>query len=141
MTIKWQKFVLFFALLLFVTSCGTEANAEAATKPTSMTVTRSSTIPNHLPPFARTITDATVVQKLYRAAQDLPKAGVHNWMCPLDSTIVYHVRFLAGKSVQQQWDMDAIGCYAIMLHKDDPRQPNQAFVSLFARTIGLAKLY
>jgi hypothetical protein len=137
---KWQKCVLLLTLLLFIAGCGTGADA-AASAPTSMTVTRSSTIPNHLPPFSRMITDVAAVQKLYGAAQSLPKAGVHNWMCPLDSGVVYHVRFLEGKTVLQQWDMDAIGCYAILLHKDDPRQPNQVFVSLFAQTIGLAKLH
>jgi hypothetical protein len=43
--------------------------------------------------------------------------------------------------VLQQWNMDATGCYAIVLHKGDLRQPNPAFVSLFAKTIGLKKLY
>lgn len=141
MTMKWQKSVLFLTLLLFVTGCGTDTHA-AAPAPTTLTVTRSSSIAqNHLPPFARTITDVTALQKLYTAAQNLPKAGVHTWMCPLGSTVVYHVRFLAGKTVLQQWDMDAIGCYAIVLRKGDLRQPNHAFVSQFALTIGLAKLY
>ncbi len=139
---KCQKIVLLFAMLLFLSGCGVVNANAASSAPTSLEVTRSSTIPqNHLPPFSRTITNVGAVQKLYIHAQALPKAGVHNWMCVIGSTVVYHVRFLAGKTVLQQWDMDAIGCYAIVLHKGDLRQPNQAFVSLFAKTIGLAKLY
>jgi hypothetical protein len=139
---KWQKYILFLTILLLTAGCSA-IDAKAATPvPTILEVTRSSTIPqNHLPPFSRTITNASAVQRLYMAAQSLPKAGVHNWMCPVGSTVVYHVRFLAGKTVVQQWNMDAIGCYAIMLHKGDLRQPNPAFVSLFAKTIGLTKLY
>ncbi len=138
---NWQKIVFMLTMLLFISGCGTDANA-ASSAPTVLVVTRSSTFPqHHLPPFSRTITDVTALQKLYTAAQNLPKAGVHTWMCTLNSTVVYHVRFLKGKTVLQQWDMDAVGCNAIMLRQGDLRQPNQAFTSLFAQTIGLAKLY
>lgn len=139
---KWQKSVLLLTILLFVAGCGITDSKAAAPAPTIMEVTRSSmNTQDHLPPFSRTITDANAVQKLYTAAQNLPKAGVHRWMCPLPSTIVYHVRFLEGKTVLQQWNMDAIGCSVIVLHKGDPRQLNSAFVALFARTVGLARLY
>lgn len=139
---KWQKYILLLTILLLVTGYSTIDTKAAAPAPTILEVTRSSTIPQHyLPPFSRTITNASAVQKLYTAAQNLPKAGVHNWMCPIGSTVIYHVQFLVGKTVLQQWNMDAIGCYAIVLHKGDLRQPNPAFVSLFARTIGLTKLY
>ncbi|GAC1450637.1 MAG: hypothetical protein PVSMB5_38400 [Ktedonobacteraceae bacterium] len=123
--------------------CGVENSEAASPAPTVLEVTRSSTtIPeNRLPPFPHTITNAGTVQKLYAAAQILPKAGVHNWMCTIYSTVVYHVRFLQGRTVLQQWDMDAIGCYAIELHKGDLRQPNQAFVALFSKTLGVARLY
>ncbi len=139
---QWQKLFLLLTMLMIVTGCGATDTKAASPAPTILEVTRSSPIPQyHLPPFSRTITDAGAVQKLYAAAQNLPKAGVHTWMCKVASTVVYHVRFLEGKTLLQQWDLDAVACYAIMLHKGDLRQPNQAFASLFAKTIGLAKLY
>lgn len=139
---KWQRFILLLTILLLVAGFDAMNTKAVAPVPTILEVTRSSTMPrNHLPPFSRTITDASAIQKLYTAAQNLPKAGVHNWMCPLGSTVIYHVRFLESKRVLQQWNMDAIGCYAIVLHKGDLRQPDSAFVSLFAKTVGLTKLY
>ena len=139
---KWQRFILLLTILLLVVGCGAIDTKAAAPQPTTMEVTRSSVIAqNHLPPFSRTITDAGAVQRLYTAAQNLPKTRVQRWMCPLPSTIVYHVQFLEGKTVLQQWNMDAIGCAVVMLHKGDLRRVNSAFVSLFAKTIGLTKLY
>lgn len=138
---KWQRCILLLTILVLVAGCGAIDTKAAAPQPTTMEVMRSTIIANHLPPFSRTITDASAVQRLYTAAQSLPKAGVHRWLCPLPSTVVYHVRFLEGKTVLQQWNMDAIGCSVIVLHKGDPRQLNSAFVSLFAKTVGLTKLY
>lgn len=139
---QWQKLVLLLPMLFLLIGCDSLDAKAVSPIPTVLEVTRSSTIPqNHLPPFSRTITNVGAVQKLYIHAQALPRAGVHTWMCVIGSTVVYHVKFLVGKTVLQQWDMDAVGCYAIMLHQGDLRQPNQAFVSLFAKTIGLTKLY
>ncbi|MBA2678754.1 MAG: hypothetical protein H0U76_10230 [Ktedonobacteraceae bacterium] len=136
----WQRCVLLLPILLLMVGCGATDTKAAAPVPTTMEVTRSS-VQNRLPPFSRTVTDTNAVQKLYTAAQNLPRAGVQRWLCPLPSTIVYHVRFLEGKTVLQQWNMDAIGCSVLLLHKNDPRRLNAAFVSLFAKTIGLMKLY
>lgn len=91
---KWQRFILLLTILLLVVGCGAMDTKAAAPQPTTMEVTRSSVIAqNHLPPFSRTITDAGAVQRLYTVAQNLPKARVQRWMCPLPSTIVYKVAY------------------------------------------------
>ncbi|HKV59332.1 MAG TPA: hypothetical protein VJO32_13660 [Ktedonobacteraceae bacterium] len=137
MKIKNIPFVL--ALLPLLIICVSAALPKSG-QPTILQVTRSSaSAANNFPPLTREVKDANAVQQLYGAIHALPKARTGIRYCPIDVGLIYHIYFSNGTTLLEQMDMDTGGCQGVRLSKQDVRQPTEAFLSLFAQTIGVPR--
>ena len=136
---KIKTMLIIPALLLVVIICINAAFPRSA-QPTTLLVTRSSASPaNNFPPLNREVKDAKAVQKLYNAINALPKTTIGIRYCPIDAGLIYHIHFSSGTTLIEQVDMDTGGCQWIRLSKQNVRQPTQAFLLLFASTIGIPR--
>ena len=140
--------VLPMLLLLVVAGCGPAATARETSSvsvpPTALHVVRAPGIPqDHIPPFARSVTTVTSVQRLYQAMYALPRIPKllpgEAIACPADYGLEYYLTFLAGSKVIERADMYASGCVGIAVSATDVRRPNDAFWALFAQTLGITQ--
>jgi hypothetical protein len=136
---KWMLFFLIFPFLLTLVSCGTVSVASTSPLPTKLQVERATYTINHFSPFSRTITKAQSVQVLYNAALALPKpltTRAHS--CPADYGLTYHLHFSQNGMSVQQMDLEASGCRALIIGKNDTRIVSEAFITSSAQTMGIS---
>jgi hypothetical protein len=131
-----------FPLFLLLPGCASRTvSVGAASVPTTLHVVRTNNNPyaKQAAPFDRTVSNASTVQQLYRAAYALPSA-TGTYHCVKDIGLVYHLNFLQGTALIKQMDLQATGCSFLHISKTDVRLINSSFVSLFTRTIGIPSL-
>jgi hypothetical protein len=129
--------ILFFSLV----GCGSSAIASTTPMPNTLQVNRDLGTINHYPPLMRTVTKASAIQALYKAALALPKASatgpVHS--CPSAYDLIYHLFFYQSGVLIKQMDINPTGCPYITMNKNDMRPMSQAFIVLFAQTLGISQ--
>ena len=127
-------------MLLLIGGCGAGYTSSLSPQPTTLQVTRMSTLPdNHYPPLSRTITNSNSVQKLYNAALALPKASATGAQsCPADIGLIYHLSFLQNGKLIREMYLGPTGCPYILVNKNDMRPLTQSFESLFMQTLGIS---
>jgi len=128
--------------LFLLSGCGTAVSAKGEPTPTVLQVIRVNTIPlNHYLPFSpRTISDPHAVQRLYDAAQALPRLSLPPIInCPLDLGLEYHLIFSQGHTLMQAMIVYPEGCRRLQIGESDLRVLTEPFVHLFLQTIGIAE--
>jgi hypothetical protein len=137
---KWKALLFFMLIPLLVAGCSTGYATSVAPQPTTLQVTRVSTLPdNHFPPLSRTITNTDDVKRLYEAALALPKGsttGAHS--CPADIGLIYHLNFLQNGKLLREMDLGPTGCPYILVSKTDMRPLTRSFESLFMQILGIS---
>ena len=110
---------------------------------TSLAVVRTSPIsPNHLAPFAETVTDAGKTRKLYNALLALPAFPSGPMACPADFGVEYHLTFFRDAAVVARVIVQPEGCQWVSLTNDDTHWTRWAATSpgfwrQFADTLGV----
>lgn len=127
---------------LSATACGVSSSA-AAGQPAgpALHVTFLGRPPTHHILLDKDVRDASAVQHLYDAALALlpPKPGIYN--CPSDDGTMYHLVFSGVQGQVHTMDLKAAGCPTIqLLETNDTRWMDQAFLTLFEKTIGVSQL-
>jgi hypothetical protein len=144
---KLSRMVWILPVFIVLASCGTpSANkglssepTATSPKPTVLHVIRPAV--NNFPALDRTVQDATAVQRLYASAYTLPiptPGGAVN--CPSDIGMVYHLEFLRNATLIQKMSLDATGCQLLQIGQTEMRFTDEAFRSLFTKTIGIPSL-
>jgi hypothetical protein len=96
--------------------------------------------------FEKTVTDASAVQQLYRAAIALPKAPGEQ-LCPTVTEagfIDYHLTFQQGTTQLIPMTLRPWVCWDLLIGAinvrgaNDVRRTDETFLDLFAQTIGVA---
>ena len=94
---------------------------------------------NSFPRFERTVTDAAVNQ-LYAAALALPRPQPGLATCVHDLGVFYRLTFASRALSARQMTLDASGCRLLVIGAADARQTDDAFITRFQQTVGLASL-
>jgi hypothetical protein len=135
----WKLLYIVPLLLLLLVGCGLSPVTATVPMPGSLQVSRDTGTSNHFPPFKRTVTKVSAVQTLYKAALALPKNSktgrAHS--CPSADDLIYHLFFYQNGVLIENMDMNPSGCPYIAINKNDMRPLSQAFIKLFAQTIGV----
>jgi hypothetical protein len=136
---------IILALGVCVSACGTRATSSSQSNMV-LTVTRTPLGSSTPVTFDKTVTNASAVQRLYRAALALPKAGGQS--CPTTTEGYvrqdYHLAFQEGSSYLLPMTLRDWGCGNLFVGSDDVRGANdvrrtdETFMDLFAQTMSVA---
>jgi hypothetical protein len=135
---KWKALLFVPLLFLLLTACHPSTGSN---NPTMLHVTRAETLPGYnFAPLDVTIRDVTTVQHIYQAAYALPMPPSGTVSCPSDIGLIYHLDFFQGDASVEQMRLDATGCQALTISRDDVRFGNEAFRELLRKTLGIPSL-
>ena len=135
-----KRMLIILPLFLLLVSCSPSImSGSTPSQPTTLSVTRINLIPaNKLAPFQETVKDATMVQQLYTTALSLPPASSAKMAgCLDDLGSRYLLVFQPSTFPSSHMKLNPGGCLHLSIagKKTDVRQMNQAFLSLFEKTI------
>jgi hypothetical protein len=134
--------VLAFFLLLFLAGCMNTTTTVKTTSdplPTTLHVVRPAVAEFNITSFKRTVSNTGAVQRLYKAAEALPKVTVLP-PCASGDFLIYNSTFLIGTKTLQEKDVQPTACQFVFIGAKDIRKADQDFLNLFAQTIGLPSL-
>ncbi len=143
-TTKMKRMLIILPLLLLLVSCGTSnLNGKTPSQSTTLSVTRINLIPsNKFASFQETVNDAAMIQQLYTAALALPPVSSAWRSCLADAGLRYRLVFHLSTFPSSRMELNPGGCWDLSIEgkKTDVRQMNQAFLSLFSKTIKVSWL-
>ncbi len=119
-------------------------SSTSVVNPTTLHVTRTDLSSTHnLGPLDKTITDATAVRQLYKAALALPTLPSGQELspnCANASGVVYHLDFLQSETDVQHMNLDPGSCMLLYFSQTDLHQMSSAFLRLFGQVIAVSPL-
>jgi len=117
--------------VLFIVSCGGSVPA--------MRITRFSAMPeNHYPAFDRSIADAAVARRVFDAVNGLPRATTDR-SCPAAFGLRYRLSFNEAARVSLSVVIEGDGCADVAFTQGDRRATDDAFWTLLADALGVAR--
>jgi hypothetical protein len=112
-----------------------------ASSPDGLVVMRTNTNRNNpaAPPFSKTITDLSAVEKLYAEIAALPLFPAGPVNCPNDVGIRYHLKFYSGTALLLVADDKPTGCPSVQLSDGSIRSDaDGSFANDLSRVLGFS---
>jgi hypothetical protein len=135
--------LLLAMLVLVLAGCSASAaSLPAANAVRSLHVARTSAFAqNHIPPFDRTLTDATKAQQIYQAMVRLPAYPTDvGTACPASIGVAYQLTFTLSNKSTLRATAEPDSCPTVYIGANDVRAAfGESFWNLLADTLGLPR--